>query len=341
MNDVIVFLGPSLPLARARAVLEATYLPPARQGDVFRALARRPRVIVLIDGVFEAVPSVWHHELRAALASGVRVLGASSMGALRAAELQRFGMKPIGRIATEYARGQRIDDADVVLLHGDADSGYRPLTVPLVTVQATLREAQAKGVVSAREASALERRAAALFYRERTWRGLIDGMPRWSSAKKQALRSWVREHLVDPKAQDALEALAVAGRLRDAPDRASPRALRLSSFVRRRRLVDVAPARVAALEARADAGRLAEDGVRRLLLAEFAALAGIRPTRDEVAAALAQLDGRGLSPDEHLRLASAVALDRLVVRAPERFVADGPSRLEGLDLARRLQSRAR
>ena len=74
-DEVIVFLGPSLPLERAREVLDATYRPPARQGDVFRALAERPRGIVLIDGVFEAVPSVWHHELRAALASGASSWG--------------------------------------------------------------------------------------------------------------------------------------------------------------------------------------------------------------------------------------------------------------------------
>jgi hypothetical protein len=341
MKEVVVFLGPSLPVARARAVLDATFLPPARQGDVFRVLALEPRVIVLIDGVFEAVPSVWHHELRAALASGVHLLGASSMGALRAAELEPFGMKPVGRIAREYARGERLDDADVVLLHGDAESGYRPLTVPFVTVQATLAAARAKGVLSSRELRALERRAEATFYRERTWRGLIGGMARWSPGRRQAVLTWVREHLVDPKAQDALEALHVAARL--AAGRGRPRAvpLRLSSFVRRRRLVDVDPERVAQLESRADAEGLAAQGVRRLLLAEFAALAGLRPTDEEVAAALLDVDDRGLSPDEHLRLARALSLERLVLRAPERFVADGPSRLEGLELEARVRSRRR
>lgn len=96
MSDVVVFLGPTLPVAEAKQLVRATFLPPARQGDVFRVLSDRPGVIVLIDGVFEAVPSVWHHELRAALASGVHLVGASSMGALRAAELHGEGMLPVG-----------------------------------------------------------------------------------------------------------------------------------------------------------------------------------------------------------------------------------------------------
>jgi len=187
-DEVIVFLGPSLPLERAREVLDATCRPPARQGDVFRALAERPRGIVLIDGVFEAVPSVWHHELRAALASGVFVLGASSMGALRAAELQRFGMKPIGRIAKAYAAGERIDDADVVLLHGDADSGYRPLTVPLVNVQATLERAVTKRVLSPREARGLHRLAAETSTKSEPGEGSSRAFP--DGGRRDGPRCW-------------------------------------------------------------------------------------------------------------------------------------------------------
>jgi hypothetical protein len=334
--DVVVFLGPSLSRERARERLDATYRPPARQGDVFRALATRPRVIVLVDGVFEAVPSVWHHELRAALASGAQVLGASSMGALRAAELQRFGMRPVGRIAREYARGERIDDADVVLLHGDADSGYRPLTVPLVNVEATLARAEARGVISPVERSRLARRAAATFYKERTWRGIIDAAPRLGRARRQALLAWVRKNVVDQKALDALAALRLAGRLAGAGPSLPVRALRQSSFVRRRRLVDV-DLEGAQPAARPGDDALADLGVRRLLLADFAAMAGLEPSPNDVGAALADISPAGLAADAHQRLARALALERLVLRAPERFVADGPSRLEGLDLERRLQ----
>ncbi len=67
----IVFTGPSLTAADASAVLDARYLPPAAQGDVYRAALTRPRAIGIIDGIFERVPAVWHKEILWALARGI------------------------------------------------------------------------------------------------------------------------------------------------------------------------------------------------------------------------------------------------------------------------------
>ena len=58
----------------------------------------RPAVIGIIDGYFEIVPTVWHKEILWAMAQGIHVFGAASIGALRAAELDAFGMRGIGRI---------------------------------------------------------------------------------------------------------------------------------------------------------------------------------------------------------------------------------------------------
>ena len=83
-----VFLGPSLALEEARACLDATYLPPARRGDLRAAAeAHGATRLVLLDGYFEQVPSVWHKEILWALDRRLEVWGAASMGALRAAEL--------------------------------------------------------------------------------------------------------------------------------------------------------------------------------------------------------------------------------------------------------------
>lgn len=329
MSDVVVFLGPTLPLADARKVLRARYLPPARQGDVFRALVARPRVIVLVDGVFEAVPSVWHHELRAALASGVHVIGASSMGALRAAELHTEGLLPVGRIAGDYVSGRRVDDADVVLLHGDVDSGYQPLTVPLVNVEATLALAKAKRLTSPRETAALVEQARALFFKQRTWREVVAVLP---VARQASVLAWLRQNVVDQKALDARQALRVAARLA----RRKPRPVRLvsfSSFVRRRRLEDAHGDTLAWLKSLPDADALAKQGLRRLLLASFAKTAGLSVPR-------AALDVRPHGAvDEALSDAEVEALEALVLSAPERFVSDGPAWVEGLALEARLSGR--
>jgi hypothetical protein len=102
----VVFAGPTISRADAVAELDCTYLAPARQGDVFRAVRDfRPLAIGLIDGVFLDLPAVWHRELLWALAQGVHVFGAASMGALRAAELRPFGMRGVGRIYSAYETG--------------------------------------------------------------------------------------------------------------------------------------------------------------------------------------------------------------------------------------------
>lgn len=310
----IVFLGPSLPLRDAKKLLRADFRPPARQGDVFRALESRPELIVLIDGVFESAPSVWHHELLAAQASGVTLLGASSMGALRAAELPGV-ITPVGEIARRYVSGEWNDDAAVALLHADASQGYRALTVPWVNVFATARAAQRARVLTAAQARALCAAAEAQFYQSRTWASLFQSL-RW----KTELSQQVLAARVDLKGADARLCLETASRLK--PVRREPRAAQLSSFVRRSRLPAL--------------NRSAGDGVRTLLLADFARQAGLVPAPDLVARWRRKLSGP-FAEDQLAAFAEALALEELVLSAPEQFVSDGPSQLEGaaLSLARR------
>jgi len=73
---------------------------------VLRALVDRPRVIGIVDGYFERVPAVWHKEILWAMSRGVHVLGAASMGALRAAELHPFGMVGVGAIFEGFRDGE-------------------------------------------------------------------------------------------------------------------------------------------------------------------------------------------------------------------------------------------
>jgi hypothetical protein len=89
----------------------------------------KPRQIVLIDGSFNQTLAVWHKELVYALLSGVCCIGASSMGALRAAELDRYGMIGIGQIYERFRDGE--EDDSLVILNYDPES-YRPLSTPRV-----------------------------------------------------------------------------------------------------------------------------------------------------------------------------------------------------------------
>ena len=123
----IIFVGPSLYNCRPEPLPDELWLPPAECGDILRAVIRhRPDQIVLIDGVFYTSLSVWHKEILFALLEGVSVIGAASMGALRAADTHRYGTIGVGRIFEMYRDGETEDESLVALLY-DPES-YRPLS---------------------------------------------------------------------------------------------------------------------------------------------------------------------------------------------------------------------
>ncbi len=204
-----VFTGPTLSPAEGRAELDAVYLPPAAQGDVYLAALERPRLIGIIDGYFERVPAVWHKEILWALAQGIRIYGSASMGALRAAELSGFGMQGVGRIFEAYRDGGYEDDDEVAVMHGPAETGFRPLSEAMVNIRQTLAGAEAAGILRPPTRTAIERIAKDLFYADRVYplilrRAAEAGLP---AAELGALQRWLPGGQVNQKREDALAML--------------------------------------------------------------------------------------------------------------------------------------
>lgn len=173
MTPPVIFMGPTLDVGEARRLLPGTYLPPVAQGDVLRVLDDPPPVIGIIDGYFELVPSVWHKEILAAMARGVRVFGAASMGALRAAELEAFGMEGVGTIFQWYSSGFLEDDDEVAVAHGPAESGFVPLSVAMVDVRDDCHRAVGRNLIAPSLAEAIVSLAKALYYPDRTWPAIL------------------------------------------------------------------------------------------------------------------------------------------------------------------------
>lgn len=204
----VVFAGPSLAgadLSRVGANVEIE--GPAQQGDVTRAVIGGATAIGLIDGIFEAVAAVWHKEILFGLSEGVRIVGAASMGALRAAECAPFGMIGIGSVYRRYASGELDDDDAVAQVHAPAELGYEPLSEALVNVEATVANAERLGLISAVEARELWHEAKRIFFKDRTWDSIIEAMPRITISRKLGLRSAVSEAWIDVKRQDAEDLL--------------------------------------------------------------------------------------------------------------------------------------
>lgn len=108
MSKPIVYLGPTLSREEATKILDADYRDPAKKGD-FLMLSRdtdEKKYVGFVDGVFlhDYPPSpieVYHLATR----KNIELIGAASLGALRAVELEKFGMKGIGKIFQLYKNG--------------------------------------------------------------------------------------------------------------------------------------------------------------------------------------------------------------------------------------------
>jgi hypothetical protein len=207
----IIFVGPTIPVAEARRIYAAEYLPPVAQGDLYRAARRRPAMIGIIDGTFERTPAVWHKEILWALSQGIHVLGSSSMGALRAAELAPFGMEGVGEIYVAFQAGELVDDDEVAVIHADAEHQHLPLSVAMVNIRATLSQATRIGILDAEVAAALADLAKRRFYPERSYPQLLQDARTHAVAPEQvaALERWLPHGQIDQKRADAIAMLVI------------------------------------------------------------------------------------------------------------------------------------
>jgi hypothetical protein len=202
----IIFAGPSLPpqLRPANEPL-IEWRPSVRQGELYRAALTQPAVIGIIDGYFEVVPTVWHKEILWAMAQGIHVFGAASVGALRAAELDVFGMRGIGAVYEAFRDGVLEDDDEVAVLHGPEELGYPPLTEAMVNIRVTLEEAAHRAGITPELAERLTEIAKGLFYKERSYEAMLQtaadsGLP---PAPLRAFADWLPTGHIDQKRRDA------------------------------------------------------------------------------------------------------------------------------------------
>lgn len=217
MTSPVIFSGPSLPPS-CIAGASVAWRPPLRQGDFRRAVDEGATVLGVVDGVFETTPTVWHEEILFALDQGATVFGASSIGALRAVELCRYGMVGVGRIFHWYLSGELEADDEVALLHGPAEIDYVALTEPMVNVRATMAQALDHGLLPPRTADRIITSAKALFYKDRTWETVLQPGSRsgLSGGECDQARSAVRLARTDQKRIDAEAMLVLLDRAAEA-----------------------------------------------------------------------------------------------------------------------------
>jgi len=206
---VTIFLGPSLAHDRAQEILSGNYYPPARLGDIYNLLGTGVETIILIDGIFHSTPSVWQRELLTAVSQGIKVIGASSMGALRAAELCTFGVIGCGTIFGWYKSGTIDGDDEVALIHEDESKKFRKLSEPLVNIRHNLAKAAEQKYITVDESVELVAYSKKFSYWHRSYNLLFQSQlaKTWTTDKQKKLRDFFKNDAVDLKKQDAINVL--------------------------------------------------------------------------------------------------------------------------------------
>ncbi|MGC4814773.1 TfuA-like protein [Micromonospora sp. DT228] len=172
--------------------------------------------MVIVDGYYHQVPSLRHKEILWMLARSVRVVGCSSFGALRAAELWPYGMVGNGTVFEMYRDGVVDADDEVAVAHGEGPE-YRKFSVPMVSIRHAVAMARRGGVVTAPEAADVVAVCRGLHYTARSWRA-IEALAQGDAGRVAAIhriRAFLADHPehADVKAADALDTLRRLGEL--------------------------------------------------------------------------------------------------------------------------------
>jgi hypothetical protein len=205
---IVVYLGPSLSLEKAKAILDADYRPPISRGDIKKAVKDGAKIIGIIDGIFYNQTAVAHKELLDVLKKKVKIVGGSSMGALRASELDSFGMIGVGRIYECYKTGKITADDEVAVTYNPVTGAQ--ISEPLVNIRHQLKGAVNAGFLSEAERSGIIKISSAIYYPERKYPPILkkaveEGV--LSNEKAISLKDYIDKHPLNLKEEDAIKTL--------------------------------------------------------------------------------------------------------------------------------------
>lgn len=217
--QTVVFVGPSCPHDLVRAALpDALIAPPVRRGDLYRFRLFNFSVFVILDGVFTNLLAVSPREVIDVLQDGAAVIGASSMGALRAVDCGPAGAIGHGRVYRLFRRRVLSSEDEVAVVYLPEDP-CPALSQSLVNIRFALHRARRSGLLTSSVAAALARSAESLPYERRTWSDVADrARVRLTVPQLAALNA------CDVKRDDALSCCRwTARKLRDGGISAAPR----------------------------------------------------------------------------------------------------------------------
>jgi hypothetical protein len=166
----VVFLGPTAPAAEIMSILPGALIqPPVRRGDLYKYRILKHQMFLILDGLFASTLAISPREVVDVVKDGATVVGASSMGALRAADCFPAGALGIGAIFRLFRR-RAISSEDEVAISYREDKPFPPLTEPLINIRIALRHAIKRGLIEVKVGDRILSAAESARFSNRTWR---------------------------------------------------------------------------------------------------------------------------------------------------------------------------
>jgi len=211
MNKPIVYLGPTLSREEAIKILDADYRDPAKKGD-FLMLSRdsdEKKYVGFVDGVFlhDYPPSpieVYHLATR----KNIELIGASSLGALRAVELEKFGMKGIGKIFQLYKNGIINADDEIAVTFVRENNILQ--SEAMIDIRFNLFLAYKKGIITNQTKKRFAKIAKNIYFPFRNYEDIIKLTHQQFPSiynELESFRSYILKNRDSLKARDAIKLL--------------------------------------------------------------------------------------------------------------------------------------
>jgi hypothetical protein len=214
LNKPIIFLGPSLSHEKARKILEADYRPPARKGDFLRLAAglaggSNANIVGLVDGLFlQDYPPTPIEVYQLAVKKNMLLVGAASLGALRAVELEKFGMVGIGKIFELYKKGKIDADDEVAVTFVPGEQILQ--SEAMIDIRFNLFIAQRRGIINEVTKKAIIIVGKSTYFPHRNYDHIIDQTiklyPRLND-NLESFRSYILANRQSLKERDAIKLL--------------------------------------------------------------------------------------------------------------------------------------
>ncbi|WP_052742274.1 TfuA-like protein [Pseudomonas frederiksbergensis] len=182
-----LFAGPSLQAIDSQLLRGGGLMvrPPVKRGDIERLVAQSPPSnIAIVDGVFHAHPAVGHAEILDALGAGWRIWGLSSMGAIRACEMDTLGMTGFGEVYRQFASDPDMSDDEVTLIH-QTQEPFLSLSEPLIHIRQFLGQWTTERIITPAQEQHILHYLKNMWYGHRTLNCLKEALLALPVATKQ------------------------------------------------------------------------------------------------------------------------------------------------------------